>query len=65
MNTDVVNDFLIYTIEEYKYIENKSASDVIDIFTKNNLFDYIIRNYEALHTMGGKAIIDDLNSYEK
>ena len=65
MKTNVVNDFLIYVIEEYKYLENKTAKETIELFTANNVFDYIIRHYDALHTMGGRAITDDINSLIK
>jgi len=61
MKTDIVNDFLIYVIEEYKYLEKKPAKDIIDIFTKNDVFHYILEHYDILHTMGGQAIIDDIN----
>ena len=61
MKTDIVNDFLVYVIEEYKFQENKTARDTMDIFTENNVFEYIMRHYDALHTMGGRAIADDIN----
>ena len=61
METNIVNDFLVYVIEEYKFLENKTANDTIELFSNNNVFDYIIRNYNALHIMGGRAIADDIN----
>jgi len=61
MKTNIINDFLVYVIEEYKFLENKTAKDTIELFTRNNIFDYVMRHYEALHTMGGRAIADDIN----
>jgi hypothetical protein len=61
MKTDIVNDFLVYVIEEYKFLEDKTAKDTMELFTKYNVFDYITRNYPALRTMGGRAIADDIN----
>jgi hypothetical protein len=61
IKTDIVNDFLIYVIEEYKFLEDKTAKDTMELFTKYNVFDYITQNYPALHTMGGRAIADDIN----
>jgi len=61
MNTDIVNDFLVYVIEEYKYFENKTAKDTIELFSKYDVFNYILKHYDALHTMGGRAITDDIN----
>lgn len=63
MKTDIKNDFLIYAIEEYKFLEEKSAKDIIELFTENNVFDYVLDNYEVLHTMGGRAITDDINLF--
>jgi hypothetical protein len=61
MKTNIVNDFLVYVIEEYKFLENKTAKDTMELFAKYNIFSYIIQNYLALHTMGGRAIADDIN----
>ena len=61
MKTDIVNDFLVYVIEEYKFLENKTAKDTMELFSKYNVFNYIIKHYNALHTMGGRAIADDIN----
>jgi hypothetical protein len=60
MKTDIVNDFLIYVIEEYKFLENKTAKDTLELFSKYNVFNYVISHYNALHTMGGRAITDDI-----
>jgi hypothetical protein len=63
MKTNIVNDFLVYVIEEYKFLESKTAKDTMELFTKNNVFDFIFNNYNALHTMGGRAITDDINMF--
>jgi hypothetical protein len=63
MQTNIVNDFLVYVIEEYKFLENKTATDVMELFTKYNVFDYITQNYPALHTMSGRTIADDINLF--
>jgi hypothetical protein len=51
---------ILYKFEEYKFLENKTAKDTIDLFTKYNVFSYIIKHYNVLHTMGGRAITDDI-----
>jgi hypothetical protein len=61
MKTDIANDFLIFVIEEYKYLENIPAKKIMDLFSKYHVFEYIINHYDALHTMGGRAIADDIN----
>ena len=65
MKTDIENDFLVYVIEEYKFLENKTAKDTMELFSKYNVFNYIIKHYNALHTMGGRAIADDINCLMK
>jgi len=61
MKTNIVNDFLVYVIEEYKYLEKKTAKDLIELFSKYYIYDYIIKHYDILHTMGGRAIADEIN----
>jgi hypothetical protein len=61
IKTDVENDFLVYVIEEYKFLEGKSAKEVMELFSEYGVFDYILKHYDALHTMGGRAIADDIN----
>lgn len=63
MKTDIANDFLVYVIEEFKYLEEKTAGEVMDVFSKYNVFDYVLRHYDALHTMGGRAIVDDVKLF--
>jgi hypothetical protein len=63
IKTNIVNDFLIYVIEEYKYLENKTAQKTMELFNKFNVFDYITKHYDVLHTMGGRAIADDINLF--
>jgi len=61
MKTNIANDFLVYVIEEYKFLEQKTSKEVMELFSKYNVFNYILQHYEALHTMGGRAIADDIN----
>jgi len=61
MKTDVANDFLVYVIEEYKFLEHKTPKEVLELFSKHNVFNYVLQHYDALHTMGGRAIVDDIN----
>jgi len=63
LKTDIKNDFLIYVIEEYKFHQNLCGKEVVEIFSQYNVFDYILRHYEALHTTGGKYIVEDINLY--
>lgn len=55
--------FLIYCIEQYKYVKQLTGKEVMNIFTKYKVFDYIYSCYEALHTTGNKYIIKDIDLY--
>jgi hypothetical protein len=48
-----------------KYLENKTTKEIMELFTKYNIFDYIIKHYNVLHTMGGRAITDNIMDYIK
>jgi hypothetical protein len=55
-------EFIAYCIEEYKDAESMTGKDVIDLFKRYNIIDYIKCCYDALHVMGGLAIAADINS---
>jgi len=63
MKTNIKNDFLVYVIEEFKHLEKKKIKEVIKLFSEYNIFDYILQHYVVLHTMGGRAIVDEINLY--
>lgn len=56
-------DFVAYCIEEYKYEEKLTGRAVAELFAKYRVLDYIRNYYEALHTTGGKYIVEDINLY--
>jgi L-rhamnose mutarotase len=55
-------DFIAYCLEEYKAAHNMTGKEVIALFKKYNIIDYIVSCYGALHTMGGLAIVEDVQS---
>jgi ribosomal silencing factor RsfS len=55
-------EFIAYCIEEYKAANRITGKEVIDLFKKYNIIDYIVSCYGALHTMGGLAIAEDIDS---
>ena len=56
-------EFLIYCIEIYKSAKNLSGKEVMELFTKYNVTDYIKNYYEALHTTGERYIVNDIDLY--
>ena len=57
--------FIAYCIEEYKAAKGITGKEVITLFKKHNIIDYIVTCYGALHTMGGLAIAEDIDSLIK
>jgi hypothetical protein len=55
-------EFIAYCIEEYKAAKGMTGKNVITLFKEHNIIDYIVSCYGALHTMGGLAITEDIDS---
>ena len=55
-------EFIAYCLEEYKAANDMTGKEVITLFKKYNIIDYIVSCYGALHTMGGLAIAEDIKS---
>ncbi len=60
---DHKTDFIIYCIEEYKNAEGLSGKKVIELFNRYRVMEYIRAYYEALHTVGSRYIVEDINLY--
>jgi len=52
--------FLVYCIEIYKTANKLNGKQVIQLFCKYNVLDYIVQCYGALHTTGPEYIIEDI-----
>ena len=55
-------EFIAYCLEEYKASKNMTGKEVITLFKQHKIIDYIVSCYGALHTMGGLAIVEDIDS---
>ena len=55
-------EFITYCLEEYKAAKGMTGKEVITLFKKHHIIDYIVTYYGALHTMGGLAITEDIDS---
>lgn len=49
--------------ESYKAHRNPSGKEVIDLFLKYGVFDYIREFYDVLHTTGHQYINNDIDIY--
>lgn len=57
--------FMVLCIEEYKNQKQMSGKDVINLFSKYSVFEYIKAFYEVLHTTGTRYIVNDIDLYIK
>jgi len=55
-------EFIAYCLEEYKAAKGMTGKEVIALFKQYKIIDYIVSCYGALHTMGGLAITEDIQS---
>lgn len=55
--------FMVYCVEEYKNQKGMTGKEVIELFNKYRVCEYIKDFYEALHTTGIKYIVNDIDSY--
>ena len=56
-------NFLIFCIEQYKSAKNLNGREVIELFHKYRISEYIVSCFEALHTTGTNYIIEDIDLY--
>ena len=57
--------FIIYCIEEYKNAKNLTGKEIINLFEKYHLYEYIKGFYKVLHVTGPKYIVEDIDLYIK
>lgn len=60
---DKTTRFMVFCIEEYKKSEKLSGKQVMILFNKFRVLDYITSYYEALHATGIQYIVEDINLY--
>ena len=60
-------DFAVFCIESIAEYQNVNGSDIYDMLTADSkiLDEYIIQNYEILHTQGKEYIVNDIIEYMK
>ena len=63
MKMNAESNFLIYCMERYRYFKDLSGADVARIFEKYDIYGYITKYFESLHTMGDDYIVKDIDDY--
>jgi len=50
-------------MEIYKHAGKMTGVQVLELFSRYNLFDYVLEFYETLHIHGVSYILQDINNY--
>ena len=59
------SQFLIYCIQKYSQIKNIPGSEVVNLFDKYELQNYILEFYELIQAQGDLAIVDEIDEFIK
>lgn len=57
--------FIVLCVEEYKNQKKMTGKEVMELFNRYSVCDYIQSFYEVLHTTGTKYIVNDIDLYIK
>jgi len=55
--------FLVYCLEMYRAAKHMTGKQVIELFKKYDVTDYVLSCYEALHTTGTNYIVEDIDLF--
>lgn len=56
-------EFYVYCLEKYALSKNMSGIRAWSLFKETRADDYIVRNYDLLHTQGTEYILDDIQRF--
>ena len=63
MSMSKEGNFLIFCIEQYKSAKKLTGRQVMELFRRYRISEYIMSCFEALHTTGANYIIEDIDLY--
>ena len=55
--------FLVFCLEMYKASKHMTGKQVIALFKRYDITDYVLSCYEALHTTGTNYIVEDIDLF--
>lgn len=61
MNNDAIAYFISFCIEQYKNHTSMSGVDVIQLFDKYEITEYLAENYELLYTQNHHWLIEEID----
>ncbi len=57
--------FIVFCLENYKAYKSLTGKQVLELFTRYGVFDYLREFYDVLHTTGHNYINNDIDIYLK
>ncbi len=57
--------FLSFCIEQYKTEKGMDGADVASLFFENGVAEYLMDNFEVLHTQSWQWMIEEIDNYIK
>lgn len=55
--------FVAFCIEEYRAAKDMTGEQVIDLFAKYGVTDYLSECFESLHTQGRQWLIEEIDEF--
>ena len=55
--------FVSFCIEEYKAQHGISGKEVVKLFEKYGVTDFLMEGFDILHTLGRSMILDDIDKF--
>lgn len=56
-------EFYVYTLEKYAIGKGLNGLEAIALFKRYDVDNYLVRNYDMLHTQGTGYVIDEIDRY--
>lgn len=55
--------FVSFCIEEYKAHHGMTGEEVVKLFEKYGVTDFLMAGFDVLHTLGRNMILDDIDKF--
>ena len=50
-------------MERYRYFKGLSGEEAAKLFDRYDIYSFLMKYYESLHTMGDRCIVEDIDGY--
>jgi hypothetical protein len=57
--------FYIFCTENYRILKDMEAAEVLALFQKHNVYNFLTQNYDVLHSQGEEYILNEIATYIK